>query len=373
MTQSWIERAEAAMRGEVQPGIELLPHGRPALLDALGRRALVAPFAAAFLWAGALFAEGRAHPLDPLALLLRLLAFAATLRALVALGLLARRLRDLSRKQRYQLALADEGLLLRTPQADYAVLKQDVADVREPGHWGERSALRWSDVYVVTRPDSGRLFLAVPPLIERTPGVLAERLMRWRGVTAADSDAERPEPPAVELPSKLFDAVAAGEQPAGVAAIPHGRGYLKRGPYATVLLGAAILDGLLRSPAAVRERLGAAAPFVLALCLVVVPLMWLLQARRALAARKGLALLLTPGELLLRTRAGVQRVRWSQVQRVEVVARNAWSILHGAHQSRTLVVQRKDGETLSYAEVFLGVPAEVAAALCDAYRKGTLP
>lgn len=369
----WIERAEAALRGEPASGVEVVPHGRPPVLDAIGRRALVAPFAAGFLWAAAIFREGLSHPLEPLALLLRLLAFAASLRALVAIALLLRRARDTLRRERHQLVLADEGLLLRTPETDYAVPKQDIAFIREHGEWQERGATRWADVYLVTRPASGRLYLAIPPLFERTPGVLAERLMRWRGVAQPEREPEAAAREATELPSKLFDAVAAGERPDGVAVVEHGHGYLQRGPYATVLLGAAILDGLLRSPPEVGEQLGAAVPAMLGLCLLIVPLLWLLLTRRALAPRKGLALLLTPAELLMRTRGGVQRARWSEVARVEVAARTAWSIVHGAHQGRSLLIHRKDGQTLSYAETFLAVPAEVAASLCEAYRKGILP
>jgi hypothetical protein len=370
MTANWVERAEAALRGEPAADVEIVPHGRPAILDAAGRRAVVAPFAAGFLWAGAIFREGLSDPLDGLALLLRLLALAATLRAAIGLGLLGRRLRQVARSRRYALALTDHGLLLRTPETDYALAKDDILDVREHGDWHGRGARRWADVYLVTRPASGRLHLALPPLFERTPGVLAERLMRWRGVV---EPRERPAEAPVELPSKLFEAVAAGEQAEGVTAIGHGRGFLRRGPYATVLLGAAILDGLLRSSPVVRERLGAAAPAVLALCLLVVPILWWLVARRALAARRGVALLLTPAELLQRTPAGVQRLRWSQITRIEIAARTAWSILHGAHEARSVVLHAKNGGDTRVAEAFLDVPAEVAAGLCEGYRKGALP
>ena len=108
--------------------------------------------------------------------------------------------------QRYKLALADDGLLLRTPEADFAVAKEDVLDVREHGAWGERSGRRWADVYIVTRPSSGRTHLALPPVFTLTPGVLAERLMRWRGaIEVPGSGAREPEPAA--LPSKIFDVV----------------------------------------------------------------------------------------------------------------------------------------------------------------------
>jgi hypothetical protein len=371
MSSDWIARCEAAVRGEPAQDVDRVPPARPPLLDARGRRALLAPLTAGFLWAAVVFREGMAHPLDPLALLLRLLALAATLRALVALALLGARLRELLRRDRYRLALGDEGLLLRTPRTDFAVPKSEIVDVIEHGAWQERGAQRWADVYVVTRPESGRVYLALPPFFAHTPGVLAERLMRWRGVVQAPAERE-PRAPA-ELASKLFDAVAAGERPPGVAVIEHGRGWLRRGPYATVLLGVAALEGWLRSPADVRMQFGATAPLVIGLCLLVVPVLWIVLTRRDMAPRRGIALVLTPAELLLRTRSGVHRVRWSDVARVEIASRTAWSILFGAHESRSLIVLRKGDDPISYAEPFLGAPAEVVLALCEAYRKGVLP
>jgi hypothetical protein len=368
---SFIERAEAAMRGAAQEGVTLLAQGRPALLDADGRRALSVPLVAAFFWAAAIFRERLTHPLDPLALLLRLFALSASLRALLALRLLLGRLRELGRLSAYQLALTEEGLLLRTPRADFALAKEDIVDIRERGAWQEHGARRWSDVYVITRPRSGRLYLAIPPMFEHSPGVLAETLMRWRGVVPAEREpAERPPQ---ELPSKLFDAVAAGERPDTVAVIEQGRGYLRRGPFATVLLGVAVLEGFLRTPPAVRERLGLATPVVVGLCLFLVPVLWIALTRRSVAARKGIALVLTPAELLLRTRAGVLPVAYADIARVEITARTVWSILEGASRTRTLVIQRKGDSAIHYAEAFLDVPAEVALGLCESYRKGVLP
>jgi len=167
--------------------------------------------------------------------------------------------------------------------------------------------------------------------------------------------------------------VAAGERPPGVAVIEHGRGWLRRGPYATMLLGVAALEGWLRSTEATRAQLGATAPLVVVLCLLIVPVLWVVLTRRDMAPRKGIALLLTPAELMLRTRSGVHRVGWPQVARVEIASRTAWSILFGAHESRSLIVHRKGDDPISYAEPFLGAPAEVVQSLCESYRKGTSP
>ncbi|HMI94546.1 MAG TPA: hypothetical protein VK509_24400, partial [Polyangiales bacterium] len=303
---SWVERAEAALQAPVGAAstasvastasehagdVELLPARSPTWLDSFARRALAAPFLAALLWAAAIFREGLHHPLEPITLALRLLALAMTVRVIVLGTVLVRRLRVILQRDRYRLALTDEGLLLRTPLADFAVAKGDIVDIREPGDWQERGGTRWADVFVVTRPESGRTHLALPPLFERTPGTLAERLMRWRGVV--EPAADQPERVPAELPSKLFDAAADGRTTPGVTAIPHGRAWLQRAPFATVLLGVALLDGLLRLPAEARERIGMAAPLMISLCLVA-PIAWWLLTRRSIASRKGVALLLTP-------------------------------------------------------------------------------
>jgi hypothetical protein len=76
---------------------------------------------------------------------------------------------------------------------------------------------------------------------------------------------------------------------------------------------------------------------------------------------------------LERLRSGVRRVRWPDVARIDISTRRAWSILKGPHHARSLVLELKDGGALRYAEGLFSIPLEVVAALCDAYRKGTLP
>jgi hypothetical protein len=371
--RSWVADAEAALRGETVDGVELLPRHRPPLLDASARRALLAPFIAAFLWAAVVFREAQHNPLEPVALVLRLLALALTVRAVLVLSQLTQRALISARRERYGLCLTEHGLLYRTPEADHAVAKQDVIDVREPGHWRERGGARWTEVYLVVRPSMGMApsHLALPPVLEATPGVLCERLMRWRGVIEAAAERETPRP--TELPSKLFDDLARGAQPAGVIALRHGRAWLQQAPHATVLLGVVVLDGYLRVSQRLPGQLAALVPALIALCLFVVPLGWVALMRANMAPRKGLSLVLTPAELMLRTRAGVLRVPWDELGKLELVSRTGWSILRGAHDVRTLVIQRQDEPPIHYAESFLGAPAEVVIALCEAYKKGHLP
>src|SRR4051812_28797165 len=105
---NWIEAAEAALAGTLSSDaeVEVLRATPPPVLDAAGLRALLAPFFAGFMSAATIFREIQIHsPLDPLALLLRLLALALTVRALTLLIMLARRLRLRLAYARHALAL----------------------------------------------------------------------------------------------------------------------------------------------------------------------------------------------------------------------------------------------------------------------------
>jgi hypothetical protein len=391
---SWIESAETALRGvgsatSSNAEVEVLQPGRPPVFDAEGVKSLVAPFMAAVIWACAIFREVQSGTaLDPLALLLRLLALAMTVRAVTLLWRLGTRLRLWSQSSQYGLALTPEGLLYRTPAMDVALPREDILEVRERGRWRDRGGRRFADVYVITQPRTGRLFVALPPVFERTPGVLAERLMRWLGAPSgseAEADSQsQPEaaigsPPTAATPdepaplvSELWERVARGERPTGVTVIPHGRAWLQRGPYASMLLGLAVLDGFLRLPQATRDRVDVTVPLVLVAALVIVPVGWFFITRAQLKTRRGLAAILTSTELLLRTRAGLLRTAWTIVERIDIDSRAAWSLLLGAHEARTLIIRRKKAVPLQYHESFIGVPLEVLSGLCDAYRKARI-
>ena len=391
---SFIPAAEAALEGRASQGqdqgqdqdqrtgqrlgqdtdssLEVVEREPGPVFDADGLRTLLAPLFAAFMWAAAIFRETLKHePLDALTLVLRVFALALTLRALLSLRTLLKRLRMRIAQARYGLVLADEGLLFRTPEGDFVVMRSDILDVRERGDWRGKGGRRWADVYVITRPDSGRTYLALPPRFTSTPGMLAERLMRWRGVGPAREDTLPGDSVRDELPSKLWERLAAGQRPSDVAVIPHGSGWLAEGPYNSVLLGVAVLDGYLRIPAATRAAMGSMGPVLLALFLVAVPLTWILHTRTQMAKQRGLALVLTRNELLLRTRAGILRAPWSAVSRVEIATRRRWSLVRGAHEARTLVLHRKDDGDIQYSEALIEPPLEAVAGLCDAYRKSS--
>jgi len=371
--EHWIVAAEAALAGRAAPqeDVDVLRGESPPLVDAALLGALGSGMLAAITWAATVFREQVTEAaIDPLVLLLRLLALGLTVRTALLFAGLAGRVRLVFSARQHALVLTPEGLLLRTPSGDVAVPKAWIVGVVERGDWRARAGRRTSDVYVVTAPESGRTHLALPPIFDATPGVLAERLMRWRGAVPA-SEAERPEP--VRLASKLYDEVAAGARPEGVAVIRHGRGWLVRGPYASVLLGIAVLVGFARLPEGTLALIGPMAPIAIAVCLALVPALWMWLVRREIRPRRGLALVLTPAEALMRTRAGVVRVTWRSVARLSVEVKGAWSLLEGHHGARHLLLARRNEPEVRYDEAYLGVPAEVALALCEAYRRGALP
>ena len=105
---------------------------------------------------------------------------------------------------------------------------------------------------------------------------------------------------------------------------------------------------------------------------MLVPLGWLVLALRHVAPRKGLALVLTPAELMLRTRAGVLAIPWPDLVKVSVAERPSFSVLLGLHTARALVLTRRDAPSVRYDEEYLGLPAYVVAAIADAHRRGLM-
>jgi len=373
---NWIRDAEAALATrQISPqsttDIDIVDTHSPALLDADGARALLSPFLAGFMWAAVVFRETQSHStLDPLALLLRVIALAMTLRALGVLWRFGQRLKLLLQWRRYGLVVTDEGLLFRAPDRDVVVQREDVLDVREQHAvaGSSRSGGGAAEVYIVTHPSTGRTHVALPAVFAASPRALAERLMRWRGLGGEGSPLPSESPEA--LPSKLWDRSGAGEVLSGVVAIRHGSGWMKRGPYASMLLGLAVLDGFLRLPTQASQSINPLPALLLAAALVVVPAGWFLFTRGSLRDRKGLSLVLSPADLLSRGRGGIIRAPWSSVTRAEILARSSWSLFLGGYTSRTLLVHRKRGEAdIQVADSFLDVPVDVVAALCEAYRR----
>jgi hypothetical protein len=368
----WIDRARLLAQGSVAAarGEEVIEGRLPPILEGDGVRGLLAPMVAAIAWAGAAFREMVTGPVDPLALFMRLFAIGLTVRALFLLSGLLSRVSLAMASRRSRLVLTEGGLYVRLPDGEHAMARSEILAATERGSWQGRSGRRFAPVYVVGSTEAP-LFVELPPIFEDTPGILAERIMRWLGPKEGPEAPVFPEPRG--LASKTYDEAANGIKEAGVLVVKHGDRWLRRGPYASLLLAIAVVDGWLRAPADVQGTLGAW-PVVGAVAFaLVVPLGWVLFARREIAPRKALAMVITPPELLLRTRAGVLRTRWQRLLRVTIDEKNAWSVLEGFHRSRALVLKRREDEPIRYDEAFLGVPAEVAQVLLDAYRRGVLP
>jgi hypothetical protein len=369
---------------------ERIAAGWPPVLEGDGMRGLIAPLVAAVAWAGAYFreltvagADEGSPALDPFALFMRLIAVGLTVRAILLLSELVSRLRVAGAMRRCYLALAPEGLYARLPDGEVWLEKDDIAAIVEPGNWqGRRSGRRFSPVFVVSargtvngRDVEGgkrRSYIALPPLFLETAGVLAEHLSRWRGaIEEPEGPVTFPEPET--LGSKVYDDAAAGKSQPGTLAIEHGRGWMRAGPWASAFLAIVALDGYLRASPSEQVALGVMPLVIVCSVAVLVPIGWLLLTKREIDPRKGLALVLTPAEMMLRTRSGVMRVRWSTLLRTTIDQKQGWSILEGIHPRRTLTFKRKNMEPIHYEEAFLGVPVEVAQVWLDGYRRGVLP
>jgi len=386
-TGDWVDAARAALdrgTGDADPATTLVETGPPPVLDVLV--GLTAVPLAGVAWAGAYFRELVAgQPLDPIALLLRALAFGLSIRALVALGQAVRRGTLWLRHRRFGLAVRDEGVVYRAPgrAQDVVVPRPDVLGVRERGDWRERSGARAAPVYLVHRP-AGEAggdgpWLALPPIFAGGPGLLAETLMRrvgrgGRRENDEDEDAPADAAPDGPLPSQAYDDAVAGRPGPGVIALRHGRRWWLRGPQATVLLGLAILDGFVRLPRTAQVELAPVALGSVVVATVVIPLLWLALAGRDVRARKGLSLVFTSSALLLRTRRGVLPIAYEGIRRTVVDARNTWSPFTGSTERRVLILDRDqaEGGPVRYDEAFLGAPAEVVVVLIAAYRQRTI-
>jgi hypothetical protein len=194
--------------------------------------------------------------------------------------------------------------------------------------------------------------------------------MRWRGGEDAKATPAFPAP--APLASKVYDDAAHGVRAEGTRVIRHGWAWLVRGPWATMLLAIAVLESFARAEPTARAALGPAFAGAVILALITSPHVWVLMTRRSIAPRLGLAMVLTPAELLMRTGRGVLRTRWSDLQRATIDVRGHVSAIEGWAVHRAVVFKRRDGGPITFDEAFLGVPAEVAVALCEAFVRGAM-
>lgn len=370
---SWVTTARRALDGAVEHSVEVIPRRRPVLVDRAVAVALATLAVGSALLAAAIWRELQSgNPFDRLAMPLRFVAVVGILRGLVASWPLVPRLRLAARTRRHGLALTEEGLLVRSPDGERAIPRAHVAAAIEPGDWGTRTSTRRSSpVFLLVEPGAhGDAVVSLPPIFEDNPGILAERLMRWRGLAGARpalaSSTER-------LASKTYDDAARGAPARGVAVVRHGAGWLRRGPYAAFVFALIFADATLRLPAGI--SLGAVPALALVVCLAI-PVTWIASTWRHVGPRRGVAFVLTSREMLLRTRAGVLRTRYEDITSVGVEgfagSFAGWSLLEGRRPTRKLRIDRVDDAPIRYDEAFLGVPAEVAQALVELYGKGAL-
>ncbi len=372
----WARRCRALASEEAAPsaeGVHVLRGHWPRAIVHETVRLLLGFSLAATAVVLALF-RWRTEGPDALALLAELVALAATLRTLFALLRWARRLREAWAASRWVLVLCPEGLWIRTPFGERCLPRAALLDARAEGAWASRpSPDRWAELWLVHRPQGsprGALpWIRLPPVFELPPSALAEHLMRWRGPLP---DVEPPEPP--PLPSRIYEEAAAGKPSEGCLPLPLRPTWLRQAPMLTPLFGLVLLHvAAFADGAPGVSTSGLARPFLLlGLALLLLPAAWAALAWHRLRPRRGLALLLHPGALMIRHRGGILEVPWRDARRAYVEERPAWNVLQGGHRARSLVLERREAPVLRYEEAWLGVPAEPLASLCEAYRRGLI-
>jgi hypothetical protein len=283
--EDWIGRARAIASGraEVPRGGARVEGEAPVWLDGESLRAWISPFVAAVAWAGVAFRDLVASDLlDPFGLLLRIVGWATTTRAIWLMAKWLPRLRLARLAKHSVLVLVEEGLYVRIGSEERTAARGDIVGIVERGTWQTRSAgRRYSPVYVVLR-HAVSCFVELPPIFDATPGVLAERLMRW---AAIEVPAELHFPAPAPLASKVYEDAARGVRDPDTTVIKQGRGWLARGPVGVCLTSAVVLARLLASTHAERASLSASGlfwPLLLgaAAVLVAAPVVWLVSERR---------------------------------------------------------------------------------------------
>ncbi|MEM9188372.1 MAG: hypothetical protein AAGF12_04320 [Myxococcota bacterium] len=313
------------------------------------------------LFLGQLREAGVGTPLDPAALLLRVLGLGLAVRAVSLVVLAVPWLRLASGAQRFRLTLTEEEIVLNDGERKETGQLQDLLTVVEEGDWQRRPAGRRNTfVYALLAGTRAQPYLTIPPVFADTPGSIAERLMR-SGQPAPFPATEE------ELPSRTYQRATRGDLDPHTIAVRHGRGWLRRGPYASSLLLIALIDGFARSGVAI---LDAPVLVVVVLGLLLIPLGWIFLTLRAMRSRQGLAMVLTPRYLLLRSRGGVIATEWDEIKKVRVAERMSWSILGGLEAARTLVIERSARDSdIRYQDAYLGLPIEAAKGLLESYRQ----
>lgn len=349
--------------------VELVRGTAPSWLGGDAVHALTSSFLAALVIAAALLrSDLQALPFDSIALLLRSASVAFALRALLAIVHWARRLARDARAGEHVLAWSSDGLWWRSPEAEQWLARAEVADLRVPEERSVRGASSsLAPLLVIARPGQTLRYWSLPPYFAVDAEVLLARLKRWHE-PAPTRLGELTLTPPREGPDARYARAARRKLEPGELPVPEGFGYRLRAPYGVLLALVFVGDALFHA-GELRTRLWPAA--VLAAVLAPGALgVWFGWLRSRRAVRLGMAMLLTPEELLLRGKQGVVSVPWTQLAEAEVEVRLAWSLWVGSYLVRTLWFSTLEGTRMPFDAGFLGVPPEVIASLANGYRSG---
>jgi hypothetical protein len=375
MTQPRVDNAGAAPRTDAksagQAGVETMYGARPSFLNAQTAHALTSAVLAAFVILAARFrSELSAGQLDLIASGLRVAALAFVLRALIDFARFARALVGDRVARSAQLVLTPDELVLRVAGEEQRVRRDEVLGISAQETLPTRTLPARPDAIALTlTPRGGKpRVVFVPPYFAPTSEIALARLTRWRGA-APDGPAREPNEElagpiddAVQAPDAHYERAASGSTTEPDVVIPEGRGYLLRAPY-TALLGMCFALDVFFS--AGTSRLLIATPVVAACALSIAVLVaWFAWITRKRKSRRGIGMLLTRAELLLRGPHGVVAVPWAQLASTELRVSARWSPFVGSYAVRVLTLGTNTGERMIFDQSFLGVPLEVVEVLC---------
>lgn len=356
-----VATARAAIDGTEPEGVVVF-RGK-STVDAFGE--IVRPFrpvlVAVLMWSLVYLRASMGAPiLDPYGLVLRVVALGATLRAFLAVRAIAQQLPARLGAEKNALVLSPGGVVVRARGRHEAFARGDVIGFA-PGDADGPPAI------LLAPGRAGRAWLVLPPGLEDPHGRIAEALESYVG--DRPEGAPPPLPPADRRASDVYDRAAAGETEPGTTSVPRGRGWLLHGPYGALLVAVALAERVARLPQG--ASVGPLGYAVLALS-IALPILWLVRGARAARAARGVAAVLTPEELLVRSPAGMARMPWQKVASIDVATRTLWSTLGGYQRLRTLTLRRANGGDVELREEHLGAPVRVVIAMIDVYAMGAV-
>lgn len=338
--------------------------GAPALLDLVEARTLVPLTLAVVAWALVeLDLARRPGPLDALDLALRMVAFAATVRAFFELASALLRHREAFVRRDDAIVMLEDALVVFASDGDRVIPRADVAGVH-----GGRDRDGRDELLLFVRPPSAPALLRLPTSVATPAGVAASRIERWAGL-AESPTTPLASTPASRTPVEDYDRIAGGGARPGETSIPSGWAWLGRGPYAAAAFVLVLAERALHLPTG--STMDAPILAVAALC-VLLPLGWLALGLRRIRQSKGAALVCTTQELLVRHPRGVHRVPYVDLGDVRVHAAKSWTLLSGVSVERSLVIERADHANLRIDERLLRHSAPAVRALLEAYGRGAM-